>query len=791
MDTGGNGEARDDARPFVTPPRLLDALDRVLRTRVAVVSGPAGHGKKGLVHAWLEAHPELESRWIAAPQELDEVEPARNPSELRVLVVARPKLLADSTFVSRALELAERDPSIRLVFAGRSRPDAPLGSLAARGLLVNIETDQLALTRDEVAQLLTPDNPDLPEFALDTIMESSGGWPAVVQMLTGETLTWAHSSSAVRLADSYLVDEVLSGLDEQDIALLQELSPLPTLDPLAAAWMTGRGDAAAQLSRLQAHGVPITWDDANTIRLNPLLRAHLGRQLARERPEEHAHLIERASLWLRNRQRPMEAMGLAMQAGLLDLAWMIAGEFITINMDRPNLVHSMPELVELLPPGWEIDIVRSISRGMATPQTMVAQMSAIDPQLLVERNDTGRLGYVALALGMVRKVGYPCEVDVSLALEIAGSLDARGIHELDHALLAAVHTEYGLYLLHHGRLAEANEQLLAGLGLARVVNVPWATVCCLSALSYLNAEQGAVDSSHRLADEAILTGSDTVFSTDSLDEFAILGLALTAVDTGDLASARRWLDTLDQHAELLRENDAFRTHVRCAVAVMQGDPAQALRLVEAFRDEAATQATEMHAMLVGVSAVDAAITLGDVALAEHEYQQLMHLDLPEMGSRLVVLQARIFLARGDARAAHEMLRPLAEGQVQLEHPKDTLYSLMIFGVAADELHRPDEALRAFQRAGVLAERLGLDTPQARHTTVAVASRQEVPLTTAERHVLEHLDASKTLGETAEELFISLNTLKTHLRRVYKKLGVANREEAIDRARVMGLRPRTD
>lgn len=791
MDTGVSTDARDDARPFATPQRLLDALDRVLRTRVAVVSGPAGHGKKRLVRAWLASHPELEAHWLSSPDELDRIEPARSPSELRVLVVARPELLTDSTFVARALDLAERDPSLRLVFAGRSRPDAPLGSLAARGLLVNIETDQLALTRDEVGELLAPDNPGLPVFALATIMDGTGGWPAVVQMLTGETLTWAHSSTIVRLADSYIVDEVLSGLGEQDVELLQELSTLPTLDPLAAAWMTGRGDAAAQLSRLQADGVPITWDDANTIRLNPLLRSHLGRRLARERPEVHAHLVERASLWLRNRQRPMEAMALAMQAGLVDLAWMIAGEFITVTMDRPELVHAMPEIVEQLPPGWEVDIVRSISRGMATPQTMVAQMSAIDPQLLVERNDTGRMGYVALALGMVRKVGYPRDVDVSLALEIAATLDAREVHELNQALLAAVHTEYGLHLLHHGHLAQANEQLLSGLGLARVVNVPWAIVSCLSALSYLNAEQGAVDSSHRLADEAILTCSDTVFTTDSLDEFAILGLAMTAVDTGDLASARRWMDTLDQHAELLRENDAFRTHVRCAVAVMQGDPAQALRLVEAFRDEAAASATAMHTMVVGLAAVDAAITLGDVDLAEQEYEQLMRLDLPEMGSRLVVLHARLLLARGDARAAHEMLRPLAEGQLQLEHPKDTLYALMIFGVAADELHRPDEALRAFQRAGVLADRLGLDTPRARHATVAVASRHEVPLTTAERHVLEHLDVTKTLGETAEELFISLNTLKTHLRRVYKKLGVANREEAIDRARVMGLRPRKD
>ena len=37
---------------------------------------------------------------------------------------------------------------------------------------------------------------------------------------------------------------------------------------------------------------------------------------------------------------------------------------------------------------------------------------------------------------------------------------------------------------------------------------------------------------------------------------------------------------------------------------------------------------------------------------------------------------------------------------------------MIFGIVADELHRSDEALQPFQRAGVLAERLGLNLPAA-------------------------------------------------------------------------------
>ena len=43
-----------------------------------------------------------------------------------------------------------------------------------------------------------------------------------------------------------------------------------------------------------------------------------------------------------------------------------------------------------------------------------------------------------------------------------------------------------------------------------------------------------------------------------------------------------------------------------------------------------------------------------------------------------------------------------------------------------------------------------------------------------------------LAELAADLFVTLNTLKTHLRAIYRKLGAESREEAVIRAREGGL-----
>jgi len=65
-------------------------------------------------------------------------------------------------------------------------------------------------------------------------------------------------------------------------------------------------------------------------------------------------------------------------------------------------------------------------------------------------------------------------------------------------------------------------------------------------------------------------------------------------------------------------------------------------------------------------------------------------------------------------------------------------------------------------------------------------RQAAQLTAQERLVLAHLSRPARYQDNADSLGISINTVRTHIRHIYRKLGVTKREEAVARARALGL-----
>jgi DNA-binding CsgD family transcriptional regulator len=67
-----------------------------------------------------------------------------------------------------------------------------------------------------------------------------------------------------------------------------------------------------------------------------------------------------------------------------------------------------------------------------------------------------------------------------------------------------------------------------------------------------------------------------------------------------------------------------------------------------------------------------------------------------------------------------------------------------------------------------------------------AGRDREALTHGETRVLHYLPTNLSAREIAGELYLSVNTVKTHQRHLYAKLGARSRTQAVDQARALGL-----
>lgn len=164
------------------------------------------------------------------------------------------------------------------------------------------------------------------------------------------------------------------------------------------------------------------------------------------------------------------------------------------------------------------------------------------------------------------------------------------------------------------------------------------------------------------------------------------------------------------------------------------------------------QDTRMESMVCSVAA-SLAISRGDLTLASRSAEKSLRVDFedPPVRVRMLLIAARTRALRGQTAQAEAALRMV------------------------------DEILRSCPDVGRSLELR--DEVQARiESSVSVRKEPLEPLSEAELRVLPLLENGSSRAAIAEELFLSVNTVKTHMRSIYRKLGASSREEAVYVAR---------
>jgi LuxR family maltose regulon positive regulatory protein len=208
-------------------------------------------------------------------------------------------------------------------------------------------------------------------------------------------------------------------------------------------------------------------------------------------------------------------------------------------------------------------------------------------------------------------------------------------------------------------------------------------------------------------------------------------------------------------------------------------------------------------------------------------QALAELDEDERASaEMRTAVAALRLACDDPQGAADALGPVLDGSVPGVRRVPLVSALLLEAQARDALGDQGAAGRALERALEITESSGILLPFLLDRVPALLERHrrdrtahpalitqildllagparsapppggqpdevrgrglDEQLTDTETRVLRYLPTHLTAPEIAAELWLSVNTVNTHTRHVYAKLGVHSRHEAVDRARVLGL-----
>jgi LuxR family transcriptional regulator, maltose regulon positive regulatory protein len=184
-----------------------------------------------------------------------------------------------------------------------------------------------------------------------------------------------------------------------------------------------------------------------------------------------------------------------------------------------------------------------------------------------------------------------------------------------------------------------------------------------------------------------------------------------------------------------------------------------------------------------------------------------------------IATAELRLAQGQPEMAAAALAPVLDGSARVTAFSFRVQSFLLEAIARDALGDPGAAGRALERALDLAEPDGEILPfllqpapsllerHAQHRTEHASLIAQIlgllggrgpasppggpqpplePLTHSELRVLRYLPTNLSAQEIANELYVSANTVKTHMRTLYAKLGVHRRSEAVARARALSL-----
>lgn len=795
---------------------------------VQKISPHIGHTVQGILQ-----DPQLPSPDLVVTLLINDITTAETPF---VLVLDDYHVITSPLIHQGLVYLVDHMPSqMHLVITSRSEPPLPLSRLRARGLLTEIGIEDLRFSGTETAVFLNRTmGLGLSPEDVTILGERTEGWITGIQLAAlslqkhadhhgfVETFTGSH-----RYVLDYLADEVLNHQTDDIRHFLYQTSILNSMSgPLCNA-VTGREDSQAMLESLEAANlfiIPID-NERRWFRYHQLFADLLRQRLQQAFPGKVKDLHNRAANWYREEALIQEAIRHALRAENYELAAdLIEEEAISMLMrveihalvswlqsipgsiiyERPwlNLVYAWILLINATDSA-EVDVAEvrfrqvesALQRGEEEggiwdyviafraylagarrdfPTTVQLSNQALD--ILPEDKMVVR-SVIALNLGMA----YLLHGDIRAALHAFEEADASGTAAgnlytawASRDQIAILHSERGQLR----RAAELHQQAIQRITKPGGRPIPYAGKYYVE-LAEIHREWNALDK----ATDYLETGLGLLLRQQQFEGIRLVGNVVWARVLQAQGDGGGALERIGMAEEMLQETEEFILSswvaaVKTRLHLLQGDLAAASRWAqECGLDLEDENRYRQHP--------GEYTTLARVLIAQEDPDVLrllanMHRVMESDGRtgrviELLALQALAHHTVGEAKLA----KPTLQAALALGEPEGYQRVFLDEGEAMANLL--EKCPPTPYRDGLLAA-FGKGVPESAPTEVTLVE----PLTPREEQILKLIAVGLSNQEIADELYLTLSTVKWYTSMIYSKLGVRRRTEAAERGRELGI-----
>ena len=707
---------------------------------------------------------------------------------------------------------------LHLIITSRSEPPLPLALLRARDALNWIGSRDLRFTPDEAAQFLQQTmGLQLSQPQIEQLDEQVEGWVTGLQLIAlalqeSVSLPEAFSGNQRYLVD-YLADQVLTRQPVEIQEFLLQTAVLTQFNASLCEALTGQ-PSQQLLEQIEAANLFLIPLDAarRWYRYHHLFGDFLNGRLQQQKsPAQIAHLHQRAACWYHENGQPLVAVDHALTAADYDLAVVLVeevardvlmfGEGITLR----QWIEALPEERQTARPRltlfyiWSLirtgefaqakRLLEAVSEHLDTP-LLWGEWSALRARLAVFTGDTEiSMRFSNKALAKLPEDQHMLRSEVAISLGFSHLQRAEVDAARDAFAEAAQNSTHdpGLWAVmfatfYWGQTHERQAQLKEAFaiyerGLATAV----AQSTGSAAVGYMHVGLGKLLYEWNRLGEAETHLRHALACAERSGDHKMLiysreALAQLLLILDDWPAAEALTVALEQQIQATNIS-AFRADL----ALQRGE----MRLVrqwaaglEIALDDAADKIRELPGAYLQLAQFhvasrnyEAVLPVLDVLRAFAELRQSKSFWL-----RVAILQALVWAKMGMMETAVPLFQQI------LTQAEPGGYIRLFLDVNDPALHRllhlaaSNPVTEAYART-ILSH----CDPE---TVEPVPTIQ--PLSPRELDVLRHLAAGRTNRDIANEMILSLNTIKAHTRRLYAKLDVNNRTQAVARARDLHL-----